>query len=201
MAESAFALATSAEEDWPEQGSWTWDDYLRLPDDGNRYEIIRGNLYVSPAPVIAHQFIVAALIRHLGNFASRPGKGLVLGAPLDVLLPGITSPIQPDVVFFLPGNLPDLSGKNFKGVPDVVVEVLSPGTRREDRSVKFTAYEDAGVAELWLVDPQTGTASVYGSDASGSYRAVGRFRKGERLRSRVIEGFELDLDEVFPIEH
>ncbi len=197
MAEPAYALPTPAEEDWPEQGSWTWDDYLRLPDDGNRYEIIRGDLYVSPAPVLAHQFIVAALIRHLGNFASR-GKGLVLGAPLDVLLPGIASPIQPDVVFFLPGNLPDLSGKNFEGVPDVVVEVLSPGTSHEDRSVKFTAYEEAGVAELWLADPQTGTISVYASDAGGRYRELGRFGEGDRLRSRAISGFELDLDEVFP---
>ncbi len=182
---------------WPEQGSWTWDDYLRLPDDGKRYEIIGGVLYVSPAPAIVHQFIVAALIRLLGNFAAE-GKGLVLGAPLDVLLPGVASPVQPDVVFFLPGNLPDLGGKSFEGVPDLVVEVLSPSTGRTDRSVKLAAYEEAGVPELWLIDPETQSFVVHHQQAAGGYAEWGRFGEADRLRSAVLEGFETQLDEVFP---
>src|SRR4051812_22762087 len=108
MGEPAHPLTFPWSDDdrpWPPQGQWTYDDYARLPDDGNRYEVIRGNLYVTPAPNFDHQYVISQLSRFLGNFGAETGLGFVLGAPFDVLLPdGIATPVQPDLVFFLRGN-------------------------------------------------------------------------------------------------
>src|SRR3954469_25062604 len=101
MTEPAYRLDLPETEAWPRQGSWTYEDYLRLPDDGNRYEIIRGVLYVTPAPNFAHQFAVMKLGRYFDEFVFDQGLGVVLTAPFDILLPfGIASPVEPDVMVF-----------------------------------------------------------------------------------------------------
>src|ERR1700712_5200326 len=84
---------------WPEQGKWTYDDYARLPEDGNRYEVTRGTLYVTPAPIYDHQFVASQLHLFLGVFGKETRLGVALYAPFDVLLPaGIATPVQPDIV-------------------------------------------------------------------------------------------------------
>jgi Uma2 family endonuclease len=139
---------------WPEQGSWTWDDYCRLPEDGQRFEIIHGVLYISPAPIYLHQLVVARLVRLLSNFVIERRLGVVLAAPFDVLLPGVAQPVQPDVLFISSDKQPAEDAANFEGAPDLIIEVLSKRTSRLDRTVKLDAYEKAGVSEYWLVDPQ-----------------------------------------------
>jgi len=95
MTEPAYPLTQS----WPAQGRWTYADYLRLPDDGQRYEVIRGTLYVSPAPTFEHQFTVVRISRYLDVYASENEAGvagIVLVAPFDVRLPQrIADPVQP----------------------------------------------------------------------------------------------------------
>lgn len=184
---------------WPEQGSWTWEHYLRLPEDENRYEIIQGVLYVSPAPIYLHQFVIASLLRLLSNFVYARQLGVVLTAPFDVILPGIAQPVQPDILFLRSGNQPADDAKNFKGVPDLIVEVLSKGTSRLDQHVKFEAYERAGVAEFWLVDPKLKAVTIFGlGKDGGEYRELGRFGVSESVRSEVLEGFEARVEELFP---
>ncbi len=200
MAEPAYDLQHNAESAfWPEQGAWTWDDYLRLPDDGQRYEIIHGVLYGSPAPRVIHQFVTTRLTYFLSGFVIEHRLGLVLTAPLDVLLPGIASPVQPDVVFMENDNLPDLEeAKNFEGVPNLVAEVLSQGTKRIDLDVKLKAYEQAGVSEYWIVDPQQRTVLLYHLGGRRRYQELGRFGVGEVVRSRVLTGFALKVADLFP---
>ncbi len=201
MAEPAYDLQHSTDSaPWPEQGSWTWDDYLRLPDDGQRHEIIHGVLYVSPAPRLVHQFAVGRLVHFLTVFALEQRCGAVLPAPIDVLLPGVANPVQPDVVFLTGDNLPDLEGEpSFQGVPDLVVEVLSPGTGRLDREVKLKAYEQAGVPEYWIVDPKRHTVLLYQLRGERhEYRELGRFGADAVVRSKVLEGFELRVADLFP---
>ena len=96
--------ATSVTYQWPAQGAWTYDDYARLPDDGWRYEIIRGELHMSPAPSAEHQSIVAALVHLLRSFVRQNDLGRVLVAPIDVMLPDLASPVQPDVLVILKAN-------------------------------------------------------------------------------------------------
>lgn len=200
MPQPAFDLQYQAEStSWPEQGAWTWNDYLRLPDDGQRYEIIYGVLYVSPAPRVIHQFVTTRLTYFLSDFVIKHRLGLVLTAPLDVLLPGVANPVQPDVVFLASDNLPDLEeAKNFQGVPDLIVEVLSKGTHRIDLDVKLKAYEQAGVAEYWIVDPHHRSVLLYHLDGHGSYREFGRFGLTEMIRSQVLSGLALKVSDLFP---
>lgn len=183
---------------WPAQGRWTYDDYCQLPSDGQRYEIIRGFLYVSPAPSTDHQRCVVRLFRKLDRFVSDRGLGEILSAPYDILLPReIAAPIQPDLVFFRAGNEPRPGTPNFQGVPDLVVEVLSPGTRRLDTRVKLPAYRDAGVPEVWLADPQAQTLTVYGLGQDGkSYVEISRGGPGEAVTSRVLTGLRIEISEI-----
>ena len=198
MAEPAYDFHHDPDP-WPEQGSWTWDDYLRLPEDGQRYEIIHGVLYVSPAPRYVHQLAVARLVHFLSVFVLGRDLGVVLTAPFDVLLPGVAEPVEPDVLFLKSGNLPDPAAKNFVGIPDLVVEVLSPSTRRVDLKVKRLAYQEAGVTEYWIVDPKLQTVTVYHLDETRhEYRELGCFQADETVRSKLLEAFEMDVADLFP---
>ena len=186
MAEPAFRsrLPSRGEgRQWPAQGEWTYDDYARLPDDGNRYEVIRGVLYVTPAPNYRHQFVIMNLAASFHEFLAERELGVVLPAPFDILLPReIASPVEPDLVVFRSGNIPDWGAKNFAGVPDLVVEVLSPSTRGRDRRIKLRAYEEAGVPggwEYWLVDP----------DLRFDPRLWPRGPRGERRLRRAVPGW------------
>jgi Uma2 family endonuclease len=202
MAEPAYRANLPTRGDgrsWPLEGEWTYDDYARLPDDGNRYEVIRGVLYVTPAPNYKHQFVIMKLGRSFDEFLSERELGVVLTAPFDILLPReIASPVEPDLVVFRSGNVPDWGAKNFAGVPDLVVEVLSPGTRSRDRRVKLRAYEDAGVPEYWLVDPDLRSILVHGRGAGGGFVEQCRGGMGERVTSSVLPGFELEVARLFP---
>jgi Uma2 family endonuclease len=183
---------------WPAPGEWTYEDYLRLPDDGNRYEVIRGFLYVTAAPTLKHQFSVFELGFRLRTFIEQNGLGGRILGSIDVRLPyGIASPVQPDLVYFRPENEPDWEVGSFQGTPDLVVEVLSPSTRGRDRRIKLEAYRDAGVPEYWLVDSATRTILVCAL-RNGKYVDLCRGGVGERVRSAVVPGFEVEVADFFP---
>ena len=202
MSEPAYPLAYPEKDDgreWPRQGNWTYEVYRRLPNDGRRYEVVRGFLYVTPAPSFDHQFAVWQLSRQLGNFVVEHDLGIILLAPFDIRLPGgIASPVQPDLAFVRSGNQPRPGDGSFEGVPDLVVEVLSPGTRRLDRTVKLAAYRDAGVPEVWLCDPMPRRIQVLALSGEGTeYVQHGVFGPGEAVSSTVLPGLELAVDRVF----
>jgi len=188
------------EQSWPAPGAWTYADYLRLPDDGQRYEVIRGNLYVSPAPDFVHQFVVSRLCWLLSSVVIADDLGLILVAPFDILLPQrIADPVQPDVLFFKKGNEPRPGDKSFSGVPDLVVEVLSPSTRRVDETVKLDAYRDAGVPELWFADPKRRMLRLHHLDKSTRrYVEETRGGQGETVSSFSFPGLRIDVDAIFP---
>jgi Uma2 family endonuclease len=200
MSEPARPLTflDDGEQNWPVQGHWTYEDYLRLPDDGRRYEVIRGVLYVSPSPKYGHQYAISMLIRTLGSFVFDHGLGIVLTAPFDVLMREIATPVQPDLLFLRAGREPHAGDPNFQGAPDLVVEVLSPSNRRYDQKIKLEAYEEAGVPEYWLVDPMSRTAVIYSLGEKGRYCELSRGGEGEAVLSRVLEGFSVRVADLFP---
>lgn len=184
---------------WPAQGEWTYEDYLRLPDDGQRYEIISGVLYVASAPSYIHQYVVSEILGELRYFVKKNQLGVVLTAPFDVRLPGSRGVIQPDVLFIRQENVPDETTTAFQGVPDLVVEVLSPRTRRYDSSIKLDAYEQAGVREYWLIDPVARFALVYAlPDHGREYVLAGEFTAQDQLTSPLLPEFVLPLASVLP---
>lgn len=105
---------------WPRQGDWTYEDYLRLPDDGRRYEIIEGVLYVTNAPDFAHQYAVQQIASEIMSF----GSGIVFTSPFEVHLPGIAKPVQPDMLFIAAEQRPPAGARFFEGVPALIVEGL-----------------------------------------------------------------------------
>ena len=199
MAEPALPLATLEDgQGWPAQGEWTYEDYLRLPDDGKRYEVIRGVLYVAASPNYDHQYTVIQLAAQLLGFVQANGLGIVLTAPFDIILPeGIATPVEPDLLFIRKENQPRRGDANFRGVPDLLVEVLSPSNRHYDRKIKFAAYRDAGVQEFWLADPLVRSVVIYGW-RDGAFVEVERGGTGDEVGSTVVSGFRVKLDTLFP---
>jgi Uma2 family endonuclease len=185
---------------WPAPGKWTYEDYRRLPDDGRRYEVIRGYLYVSPSPSTIHQRALSRLNRMLDRFVLDHGLGEVFFAPFDILLPeGIAEPVQPDLVFIRAGEEPGDDTQNFQGVPALVVEVLSPGTRRYDLGTKLGAYLEAGIPEVWFADPVAATIRVHGlSEDRKRYLELSRGGQGESVASRALPGLRVAVSEIFP---
>ena len=138
----------------------TYEDYCQLPDDRNRYEIIDGVLYVSPAPSEKHQRSVGGLYEQVGPHVRRNGLGRMYVAPLDIVFAN-NSVVQPDLVFISRERLEILTEANVQGAPDLAVEVLSPSTRSYDLRQKWEAYARFGVRYYWLVDPVAQTIEAY----------------------------------------
>jgi Uma2 family endonuclease len=130
----------------------TYDDYRTLPDDGRRYEIIDGELLMSPGATFYHQIIVGNLFRELDYYVHKKKLGNVVLAPFDVVL-SMTDVVQPDILFVAKDRSHIITEKNIVAAPDLVVEILSEGTKTIDRTRKKSLYEKYGVQEYWIVDP------------------------------------------------
>ncbi len=178
------------------QGEWTYEDYLNLPDDGRRYEIIEGVLYVTNAPDIDHQFTVMEIAFHIKQFVAERRLGYVLTAPFEVHLSETSRPVQPDVLFIKTEDWPDPGAKFFEGAPALIVEVLSPSTSRVDQSIKFTAYEQAGVPEYWIANPKTRSVQVF-TLSRGEYAQLGEFTGDEVIESAVLAGLAITTSALF----
>ena len=178
----------------PPQGRWTYADYAALPDDGNRYEIIAGVLYTTPAPGAGHQSVSARLVTFLVTHVEFAGLGRVFAAPVDVELAPDTV-VQPDIVVILSANLDRITPSRIIGAPDLVVEILSPGTAGYDRREKQDAYARSGVGEYWIVDPGAQSVELLSLD-QGGYRSHGVFRGQARLPSSVVT-LPVPIDRIY----
>ena len=182
----------------PTQGVWTYDDYALLPDDGKRYEVIRGELYMSAAPRPLHQRVITRLSFFLEGYLEKSDLGTAFVAPIDVLLPKkLGDPVQPDIVVIRRESLDIIDELNIQGAPDLVVEVLSPSNPAHDRNLKYELYEEAGVPEYWIIDPQSRTVEIYVL-RGGTYEQLGQWSEGETARSAVLGGFAVSVDEIIP---
>lgn len=139
-------------------GTWTYEDLFSLPDEGRRYEIIAGELYEMPSPSLDHAATLFNLVLLLAPVIKSLG-GKMYFAPLDVFFAG-ADPVQPDVLVLLPGWEGELQQRGPQGVPDLVIEVLSPSNRGHDLLTKRALYGRAGVREYWVVDPANRTVEV-----------------------------------------
>lgn len=182
----------------PPAGQWTFEDVRALPEDGNRYEVLNGVLYVSPAPSLGHQRRVLRLSRKLADYVEQGNLGEWFISPLDVVMPGAT-PVQPDALFVARGStsVSEVAGTHLEGVPDLVVEVASVSTAGYDRRQKQDAYARAGVPEYWIVDPLAATIEVLALAAEApEYVSRGVFGGGSRITSGVLEGLPYTVDEL-----
>lgn len=179
----------------PPQGQWTYDDYAELPDDGHRYEIIDGVLYMAPAPATSHQFVSGWLSFYLMQYVQLAGKGRVLAAPYDVEL-APTFVVQPDVIVVLNDNLGRIGPTRLRGIPDLVVEIISPSTAHYDRTAKQNGYARAGVPEYWIVDPESQAVEVLLLAQTDYYR-LEIFQDTESITSHVVAPFPVPVWQFF----
>lgn len=179
----------------PQQGRWTYNDYAALPDDGHRYEIVDGVLYMSPAPSRDHQNTVGEFFSYLRTHVKLTGIGQVYIAPFDVQL-GFHTIVQPDVMVVLNSHLDRVTESRIIGAPDLVVEVSSPGTVGHDRTRKYEVYAQAGVLEYWIADPWSRTIEVLSLEA-GSYRSLGVFEGKAVLPTQIVPDFLVHVEQFF----
>lgn len=150
----------------PRGGEWTVDLLEQLPDDGLRYEILDGILIVSPSPIPVHQRAIGRIYRLLDDACPPDHEAFV--SPLDWQPDNRTS-LEPDVLVVATDRI---GTKNIQQNPAIVVEVLSPSSRRYDRLLKFGRYAEAGIGQYWIVDPAKPSIEIYGLDDAGGYRLL-----------------------------
>ena len=178
---------------YPPQGQWTERDYFALPDTNRYVELSNGRIIMPPHPTDRHQAAVMELAFRLRTFVLERGLGIVRIAPLPVRLwPGKIR--EPDI-FFLSKEHADRAGEKVYGVPDLVIEVLSGGTEEVDRGDKYFEYAKAGVREYWIVDPDKHKIEIYILRGS-VYQLWERFVSGETVRSGLLPGFEIGVNEM-----
>ena len=180
----------------PKRKVWTYEDYLRLTDD-KRYEVINGRLYEMPAPTPLHQRILKRLLNILTGFAElKENRGEILPSPIDVVL-GDRYVLQPDIVFISKERLGIIGEKAIMGPPDLVVEIISPATIRRDTVVKKGIYEKFGVKEYWIVYPEEKAVEVWVLNDKGEYELFSVAEGEGKVKSKVLDGLEVELREVF----
>jgi Uma2 family endonuclease len=180
----------------PAKTRYTYNDYCQLPDE-KRYEVIGGELFVVPSPSVVHQKVIRNLLFLFMKHIEKTGSGFVFSAPLDVLL-SEDNVVQPDIIYISDENSRIIGEANISGVPDLIVEVLSPSTAQLDHGKKKELYARYGVKELWIVHPVLQTVEVFinlGASFGEPNRCDRRTKKP--LNTAVLPGLSLSLDEVF----
>ncbi|MCY4091831.1 MAG: Uma2 family endonuclease [Caldilineaceae bacterium] len=172
----------------------TYADYLAAPED-KRYELLDGELLMLPAPDELHQRTQAELGYNVMAFVKTRGLGRVYFSPTDVILSDVDV-VQPDLLFVSNDRLDILTAAGVQGAPDLVVEILSPGTAERDKGYKRALYAQHGINEYWLMETEAGTITVLLLEETG-YEVVGTFGEGDILTSATLKEFSLELKEVF----
>jgi Uma2 family endonuclease len=139
---------------------WTYDEYARLPDDGKRYEVIAGDVYMSPSPHPRHQRALSRLNAALETFTQEHAIGDLYPAPTDVLL-SEDDYLVPDMMFVRKERADIVTGRGIEGAPDLVIEVISPSSALRDRGLKRERYARFGVPLYWVVDVELRRVEVY----------------------------------------
>jgi Uma2 family endonuclease len=180
---------------FPRPGEWTEAEYFPLSDRGRIVELSNGNLEVSPLRTYLHQLILMRLSFALYAFVTQHKLGFVCIAPLPARLwPGKVR--EPDLMFMAATHM-DRIGK-YWGVPDLTVEIISPGTEKNDRETKREEYAQAGIPEFWIIDPDSKTLEVLRHNRDTEvYDLAAQLTERDTLTSPTFPGFSLVLAELF----
>ena len=168
-----------------------WD----TPDDGKRYEVIDGGLFVTPPPVTRHQVASFELSWRIGAYVAQHPIGRMLPAPIGVVLDDENG-LQPDLVFVSRDREAIIGERGIDGAPDLVVEVLCPSTRSRDRGIKMHRYAAAGVTHYWMLDPRSKALEAYKLGEDG-YAVLGTLASGEIFRPELFPGLEIPIDRLW----
>jgi Uma2 family endonuclease len=183
----------------PTPTRWTYAGFAKLPEgDGNRYEVIAGEPYVTPAPRPLHQRIAANVTIAPGSHVQLHGTGQLYIGPIDLLF-AEGDYLEPDLVVVRAGRAGVVSSRGIEAAPDLVVEVLSPTTAKRDRTLERDRYFHVGVPEYWIVDPDAREVTVYRADQGPGSPRILRDKMIWRV-SAETPPCEIDLQDIFGTE-
>ena len=174
----------------------TYDDFLKLPDDGKRYEIIDGELYVSPAPNIRHQNVSIVLSSRLFGHVKEGRRGRVFAAPTDVYLAD-DAIVEPDILFISRARLNIITAQHVRGAPDLVVEIISPSSTRTDQETKRDLYARYGVKHYWLAHPLEEWVRAYELGEDGAYELIAEGHKDDAFSAPPFPDLTIQLGELW----
>ena len=179
---------------FPNPGQWTEGEYLDVSDRGQLVELSDGNIEILPMPNYFHQLISGRLFAALLAFIDQHKLGAICYSPLPVRLwPGKMR--EPDLMFMSAAHA-DRIQTQYWGVPDLAIEIISPGTETIDRETKRDEYAQAGIPEYWIIDPEAKAVELLRLKGE-SYETVARLTEDGMLASPTFPGFELSLKELF----
>jgi len=174
----------------------SYDELAQMPEDGRRYELYDGEVFVVPSPILLHQVVAMRLWRILDDYAAQTG-GFAVASPMDVVFSAFDV-VQPDIVFLTSDSMRTVSLMDrVRQPPDLAVEVLSPATASNDRGRKMRMCQRYGVPEYWIVDPVEETIEIYRL-AESAYELVGTFSGTEDMSSAVLPNLTLAPGSIFP---
>lgn len=171
----------------------TQKDYERLPE-GAPYQLIDGELIMTPSPIYEHQKLVLRLSRSLASFVEEKNIGEVIIAPMDVYLTE-TDIFQPDIIF-ISNERSHIIQERVKGVPDLIIEVLSPSSAYYDLVQKKNVYEKTGVREYWIVDPQEKTKEIFENKGT-EFQRYQKIKDTGTINSKLLNGFSVSAESIF----
>jgi Uma2 family endonuclease len=175
----------------------TYDDFLLFPDDGMRHELIDGEHYVTPSPNTRHQRISGRLSLLIGNWLESHPVGELFYAPLDVVFSNFDV-VEPDLLYMSNARAAEvLTALHVAGVPELVIEIGSPGTRKRDETLKRRLYERTVVTEYWVVDPDLDVIRVYHRTDENFDRPLELSAEaGDVLTTPLLTGLQIPLARV-----
>ena len=184
----------------PKKERWTYTDYLSLPPDSSGYQIIRGELIVTPSPKRAHQWACGRLLVLIDTHVHQNDLGEVYVAPFDVILDAQSHDpeniVQPDILFVSKDRLDIVTAANVQGAPDLAVEILSESTARYDRAHKQNIYREFGVKHYWIVDAEARTLEAF--ELSGEASRLAAAHAGDDVfRPEIFPGLEIRLGDIW----
>jgi Uma2 family endonuclease len=176
----------------------TYDDFVLLPDDGKRHEIIDGEHYVTPSPNTKHQQVSGSLYLLIASWLETHPIGRIFYAPYDVLFSDFDI-VEPDLLYLSDERAKTvITPQHVRGAPELVVEIASPGTRKRDETIKRRLYERSGVTEYWVVDPEVDVVRVHQRSGELFGRAIELSRDaGDVLATPLLPGLDLPLARIF----
>ncbi len=198
MTTSPDNLQVTTLADWvpgPNQGDWTYNEYLNLPDDGKRYEIADGVLLLTPSSTGSHQDTIGEVCFYLRSHIKLAGLGLVIQAPFIVEL-SAKDVFQPDIFVVMNAHLDRVQEKKVVGAPDLVVEVSTSGTAAFDRLTRYDTYEYTGVQEYWILNLERRTVEIFVLEGD-EYHSLGVFHGEQKVPSRLISWLSVRVDQFF----
>ena len=177
-----------------EKKKYTYADYLKTPDD-ERYELIEGELLMTPAPVMRHQRISRKMLIAIDNHVTDNDLGEVFDAPSDVYLDK-ENVVQPDILFVSKERLDIIGEKNIQGAPDLVIEIISESTAYRDLVQKKKLYVRFGVKEYWIVIPEESSVDIF-TLKDNTFVLHKSYGKEDILQSSLLKKLKIELKKIF----